>query len=271
MSVPLHFVGQGRRRGRRRHPAADPPRDRGRVPADRDSRVHRGRRHARSASTTPSTSADLTLPEGVTPSASRRRRSSRCCRRPSRPSLPKAPRPPKAGRPRAAPAATLAQRRRQDEGRGLTWPPNLDTNRMTSNRRQCMADRRYETLVLIHPEQGEPGCEGAGRPHPDAHRGAGRDREPGTGVGSARARLSRRQAAAGVLRAVRVSRHAEGAAGDRAQPHPDGPGPAIHLGPPGGERAARRRCATRAGRSARSRGRGRRAARATSACRRTGR
>src|SRR5262249_11008714 len=29
---------------------------------------------------------------------------------------------------------------------------------VSTNGRQCMADRRYETLVLIHPEQGEPGA-----------------------------------------------------------------------------------------------------------------
>src|SRR4029453_19675795 len=30
-------------------------------------------------------------------------------------------------------------------------------DRPINQRRQCMAERRYETLVLIHPEQGEPG------------------------------------------------------------------------------------------------------------------
>ena len=46
VSVPLHFIGQGGRCGRRRHPPARHARARGRVPADRDPGVHRGRRHA---------------------------------------------------------------------------------------------------------------------------------------------------------------------------------------------------------------------------------
>ena len=40
-----------------------------------------------------------------------------------------------------------------------------------NQRRQTMADRRYETLVLIHPDLGEPGEELAA--YQEAHRGSG--------------------------------------------------------------------------------------------------
>jgi ribosomal protein S6 len=64
-----------------------------------------------------------------------------------------------------------------------------------------MADRRYETLVLIHPEQGEPGSKELGTRIRTLIEEQGRKREPGTGVGCCDLAY-RRQAAAGVLRAV---------------------------------------------------------------------
>ena len=113
VSVPLHFIGQGGRRGRRRHPPADPARARGRVPADRDSRVHRGRRHAARHPRGHPRRRTCSCPRACSPSERRRRRSSRCCRRPSRPSP---PRPPKWRRrpkpPRARRLRPRAQGRR---------------------------------------------------------------------------------------------------------------------------------------------------------------
>ena len=103
-----------------------------------------------------------------------------------------------------------------------------------------MADRRYETLVLIHPEQGEPGSKELGARIRTLIEEQGGTVSQVQEWGAARPRVPRREAAAGVLRAVRVSRHAEGVAGDRAQPEADGPGPAVRLGPSGRERAARR-------------------------------
>ena len=121
-----------------------------------------------------------------------------------------------------------------------------------------MADRRYETLVLIHPDLGEPGSKELADPHPEADRGSGRDREPGPGMGAARARVPDREAAAGVLRALRVPEHAEGAPRDRAQPEAHGSRPALRLRAAGGERAAgaargRRRRGARSGKRGTSR------------------
>ena len=82
-----------------------------------------------------------------------------------------------------------------------------------------MADRRYETLVLIHPEQGEPGAKELTTRIRSLIEDQGGTIEPGAGVGdcaSSRIPIAKQRRAFYVLFEYRVG--AGGAARDRAQP-----------------------------------------------------
>ena len=116
-AAALRRQGQGRRR--RRHPAADPPRDRGRVPADRHPAVHRGRRHrARDPRRdAPRRRADAAeRHRGVRDQRGGRQRPAADGRRGEGGAEPRKARPPKVPRPRPPPRPRT-RRRKESERR----------------------------------------------------------------------------------------------------------------------------------------------------------